>query len=280
MLKDVVDYLQSALTSRTKEAAIPPKDEDEAQQRVAQLAAELEPLVLSDSFLRKCLMCRDWHQQEAATVARNFSRFRDSAGWPYRIECTEDVKAALLSGLHWILPTRDIDGRPMLVYNGKVLDSINARITPQQRISIESLQKMGCFLMELLTDDPACHQHGVALVFDVGGITLGLLRHFTLADIKRGVMMWKESFPCKLRRVYVLRASPVISSIVHFVLGLLAKKIRDRVHFVKTDSPDDNQSDEPFWLFVRKDSVPPSLGGTLRFDWPAEVERIIASAAS
>ena len=67
-------------------------------------------LSLEDSFLLQALRARDFVVPEAAEVCSNFVTFRRGAGWPYRISALA-IQPALVSGMHWLLPGTDREGR-------------------------------------------------------------------------------------------------------------------------------------------------------------------------
>lgn len=69
----------------------------------------------------------------------------------------------------------------------------------------------------------------MCLVVDLRGLSWELMWQVSsLSDIQRGVAMWKDTFPCKLRRVLVVRASAVSEFLIETVLSFVAPKIQQR----------------------------------------------------
>ncbi len=58
--------------------------------------------------------------------------------------------------------------------------------------------------MELVTREPAVQHGGVTLLVDLKGVGLGLATAFGVDDVRRGIGMWRDAFPAKLKRLLVV----------------------------------------------------------------------------
>lgn len=244
--------------------------------------------VLPAALLGKCLAQHKGNAVKAAAVADGFLRFRRSVAWPFRIPA-HDVEAALRSGMHMLLPLQRGTGRRM--HQAAVLQdssdtaksdltvpaaclTYNVALLQQSQCSVEEFQKMGTFLMERVTDQLAVQQRGVALVVDCAGVELGsLLRTIGLADLRRGVLMWRGAFPCRLRRIWVLDAPGSASAICGALTRLLTPRVRKRIRFgCRTTDGLSELADDLGDVF----ELPESLGGRASLNWNAEVDRYLA----
>lgn len=239
--------------------------------------------VLPDGLLRKCLAQHKGNAEKAAVVAEGFLRFRRSVGWPFRI-AAHDVETALRSGMHMLLPLRKETGRHhATVPQDCAMDVVapaaclvyNVALLQPSHCSIEEYQKMGTFLMEQATDQLAVQQHGVALVVDCAGVELScLLRTMGLADLRRGVLMWRGAFPCRLRRIWVLDAPGSAGTICRTLARLLAPRVRERIRFgCRTTGGLSELADDLGDIF----ELPDSLGGSAPLNWNAEVDRYLVA---
>jgi len=194
------------------------------------LGEELVP----DAFLRKCLVYQQWDVQAAARIVLGFLRFRRAAKWPLRIP-TGAVEKVLHTGFHWLLRPEagaqtpadwdsSGDGGPAgcLVFNMSRLDP--------RVCSVQDYQKMSMFLMERATDDLETQQRGIAIVVDFRGMEFSrLISIVGVDDIRRGVLLWKGAFPCRLRRIWLLAPPSGIRFLTAGILQLLSPKVRNRV---------------------------------------------------
>lgn len=261
------------------------RDEVDAVAKVRQALAVQHRALVTDDFLQKCVTQHRRRPEGAVVVATGFLQFRSSVGWPLRIRAQE-VERALRTGMHWLIQSRHLgqeaaapgaqawDGSSgrgpagCLVYNAASLDP---SICP-----IEEYQKMGSFLMEQATDNPTIQEQGIALIIDLAGVTISsMMRIMGLEDIRRGVLMWKGAFPCRLRRIWLVDAPRGSRPLTLPMLAMLAPKVRQRIRFAwrKDGGLGKLAQDLEGGLF----RLPPALGGTnAKFDWAAEVEQYLA----
>eukprot|EP00656_Telonema_subtile_P052762 TRINITY_DN7430_c0_g1_i2.p2 TRINITY_DN7430_c0_g1~~TRINITY_DN7430_c0_g1_i2.p2 ORF type:complete len:170 (+),score=51.35 TRINITY_DN7430_c0_g1_i2:576-1085(+) len=144
-----------------------------------------------------------------------------------------------------------------------------------KRFPVKEYQRMGAFIVERAVDDPAVMSDGVCLVVDLGRLTMGkVLKMSGPNDMKRGIAMWQQAFPCKLRRVFLLNTSAVTRTAVKVAKALLEKKLAKRIQVV---SPD---------LHELHEEVPPeilpagTLGGSMEFSWRRTVDGMMEQEAA
>ena len=164
--------------------------------------ADVDAAAPPPHFLAQALRVAKLDVPRALRVCANLGRFRAGERWALPLRGRDVDTACLRSGMHVVLP-RDRRGRPLLLYDAARLD---VGLAP-----LSEYQKMGSYLMEAMTSAAADQHGGVALVVDLGGearvgATWALARAFSIADVRRGVLMWRDTFPAKLKRVYITRA--------------------------------------------------------------------------
>lgn len=232
-------------------------------------------LLLSDAFLRKCLVFQRGNPQLAANTAARFLQLRREAGWPFNIQATE-IQRALQTGMHWLLRqsssspttshwkdgTTGSDGGPAacLVFNMKLL---NIDVCP-----IEEYQKMTLYLMERATDDPEAQRRGVALILDFRGLQVLRLKGILgMHDILRSLRLWVGAFPCRMRRIWLIEPGLSVKLLTSAVLQFLSQKMRERVRITEQTNLAELVNDLSPCV-----ELPPSLGGESSFDWSIVVE--------
>lgn len=228
-------------------------------------ACHITSAPLPDGFLLQCLRSRSGVYDEALMVARNFLAFRRGAGWPLRLTARDVSGGPLESGAHWILPGKDKEGRGLFVFN---VGRIDTRLG-----SLERYQQMGAYLVERLTREEEVQRTGLVMVVNMAHVPLGLYRSLiSLTDAKRGVRMWQDAFPSKLKRIYVVGGSRWLLQAVRLVVAMLGKKLRKRVRVLPHQ--------EALQEDIDAEQLPPCLGGRLEgFDWAQWVATVVAEEA-
>mmetsp|Transcript_24782 Transcript_24782/g.56019 ORF Transcript_24782/g.56019 Transcript_24782/m.56019 type:complete len:286 (-) Transcript_24782:320-1177(-) len=238
-----------------------PVDETAARQLRLSLGQD-KCASLPDGFLEKCLVYQSSDPERAETIIEGFLRFRTEARWSFRIPADE-VETALRSGLHWLLWGKSADDAEgpaaCLVFNMAALDC--------QACSVEEYQKLSMFLMERATDHLAVQRRGVALVVDFRGAQFSKLSaKMHVEDLKRGLRCWVGSFPCRMRRIWLLGAPSPVRWLTSAMARLLSPKVRARIRFAEATALKTVQEDLGDFI-----DLPPALGGTAQFDWDEEV---------
>ncbi|GAB5035282.1 retinaldehyde-binding protein 1 [Nannochloropsis oceanica] len=220
------------------------------------------PPPLPRGFLLQCLRSRSGVYDEALMVARNFLAFRRGAGWPLRLKAKDVMGGPLESGAHWILPGRDKEGRGIFVFNVGKIDT--------RKASLEKYQQVGAYLVERFTRDEEMQRTGLVMIVNLASVPFGLCRALvSLKDAKRGIRMWQDAFPCKLKRIYVVGGSLWLLRAMRLVVAMLGKKLQNRVRVLPHL--------EALHRDVDRDNIPPCLGGSLeRFEWGEWVAKVAA----
>jgi hypothetical protein len=208
------------------------------------------------AWARQALIVQRGSVDYAAKKLTKLAAFRDRYGWAYRLEVDNRVAAALRSDMHWVLPGADKRGRRVVVYNARALRGSK---------DLEALQKSLCLLLERLTLDEETVRRGVVVVADLSGYSLMMLRKLSVTDARRGSDMLAD-FPCRLRMIYAVNLPRLLSPVASFIRACLSKRQKDRLKV--------NASPLKLADFDAA-CLPPTLGGTLTFDWPVQAEVVV-----
>ncbi|KAJ8599243.1 hypothetical protein CTAYLR_006217 [Chrysophaeum taylorii] len=208
-------------------------------------------------------------KEKAKKVCLNLHKFRTTWGWPLEISSntTKLLEPALRSGMHWVLPGRDAKGRKVITYRPENI----------HKAPVPDLQLMMCYLLERETRDLQTLEAGFTIVVDLeGGAASAILcrrrKLLTIADVRRGTSMFKDSFPCRVRAIYVANLPRALLPLAGLVKSALPAKLRGRVAM----------SHKPPALFpalladVPLAMLPAAMGGQdARFDWDAQVDKML-----
>ena len=108
-------------------------------------------------------------------------------------------------------------------------------------------------------------RRGVVVVADCSGYSLSMLRKLSVVDARRGSDMVGD-FPCRLRMIYAVNLPTLLSPVASFIRACLSKRQKDRLRV--------NVSLSKLADFDPR-RLPPSLGGSLEFDWAALAEVVV-----
>lgn len=247
-------------------------------------------------FATACLRSRDFDKTLALRLIRRFDGFRRRAGWPYamQLHASPEVLRALCSGVHWVLPRPDLEGRTLVVFRPRLLEKIH----------VEIAQRMGCFVLEWATGFIPTPVHerasrhlphagqSVAFIVDLAGVGADVLFRFGMSDLRRGFTMWQDRFPVKLRVVYLLDAGAASRIVLGLCQTFMPEKLRQRVFSFNSGAASGPGSfaDLRARLGGRLDGVPAEWGGRLDYSasdgaeapgdcgWAAVVRRELAAA--
>lgn len=137
---------------------------------------------------------------------------------------------------------------------------------------------MGCFMMqwatglwptptnELQSRHAQCLDQAITFVVDLAGVGPSMAARFGPRDMERGIRMWQDCFPVKLRAIYVLNAWAPIRGVVGMAKVLLSKKLGERlVQFSSKESGPCGLADLRARLGGRIEGLPREWGGQLDY---------------
>jgi hypothetical protein len=177
----------------------------------------------------------------------------------------DQLRDALASGVHWILPKRDKFDRVVIVLRPHKL---NFRLLP-----LEAYQLMGSFCTQWSTgittspgvDNIPSADLYVSMVIDLSYMGIGNLTGFGLTDIERGIRMWQGTFPLKLRAIYFINSGTILNGVINIATSFLTQKMKDRI---VTFDIFGEESKRDFFdrLGGDLDAIPRSWGGNLDYE--------------
>jgi hypothetical protein len=252
-------------------------DEREASERTSQLRSGLEayhrsklgagcPVPTTPGFVRCCLRAKKYQVPKALQLATNYAQFRVRAGWGPGAVTAAELRPELSLGLNLLLPNPDAQGNVVLTQSmSKMLDAGS---------SLERLQRAGYYLLHRALQRREAQERGIALLLDFQGFSLSALRNIRMEDLRRGVSMLQDCFPARLCVIYVLNEPRWLLLLVQLLRPLLSR----------------DSMEQKFRLCGKGEGLRPhipaaqlpsslGLGGTLEFDWEAQLQRWEAEEA-
>lgn len=269
-----LSYVRSKLSGVELEDETPIKtpSNDEIEMVVQRVLATVNdvPDDVVRQWARPCLIVHKLRLDRAVEVCLNLIAFRRRWGWPLRLDDARPLEAALRVGMHWVLPGRDRLGRRVVTYRA-------AALSPPKR-PIAELQQMMCLLLERLTlNDPRFAQDGVIFLVDLKGASINTIKHFALADIRRGMDMLTDAFPARLRAIYVINLPRLLLPLATLVRSFLPPKLTSRLHVTHVSAASFPRLQQD--LHLRE--IPTSMGGTFAaFNWDDIVDRLLEVPAA
>lgn len=260
-----------------------------------------------DTFLRCCLRAKKYGPAGAATLVRNYTSLRAGTRWLPGAVRVCALQAELASGVNLLLPLRDNQGNVVIsqtmskVRHGRwhgrrsswfPLELVSAAcplvpargtgrrhepaLTPvpptspqlvvNKTHSIGRYQCAGFYLLHRALQQPTAQTHGAALLLDFGGFSFtSMLAHIGPSDLRRGVAMMQDSAPAHLNVIYLLHPPKWLARLLAMLRPLLRKDSLKQ-KFVLLERV------EALFEHIPAASLPEQLGGTLQYDWPAQLE--------
>eukprot|EP00904_Undaria_pinnatifida_P006172 jgi/Undpi1/2685/HiC_scaffold_13.g06063.m1 len=176
-----------------------------------------------DRLLLQCLEYANGDMAQATKVCSTFCNFRLSQGWGLVLSPGE-LEGPLRSRVHTLTEQTDRMGRAILTFSPGKLD--------MRKASPEAYHKMLCYVLQEILKKQDFQKKGIVLLVDARGVGFGLLRHFVLADYKRGLGMLSGAFPAKLKAIRILHPNRALALALSIALPLLSAKMRARVEIV------------------------------------------------
>jgi len=174
------------------------------------------------------LRARDFDPDQAVALLRTFLQFRKYYHWQTHVRTSDDgILRALYSQAHWILPRKDIYGRTVIVMHPARFDTSIA--------SMDVFLRMGAFIMQWATGLTRSCPEGegrdlyCTFIVDFSGVTMRTVTAFGPSTVAKGVQLWQNCYPVKLRGIYLLNTGRVMSGAVACAKSLMAPKLRDRI---------------------------------------------------
>ncbi|CAN8026929.1 unnamed protein product, partial [Ixodes persulcatus] len=223
---------------------------------VAQLRALLseDPALhcpLDEDFLVKFLRSRKFHVRETLDIIRRYFRVRQEHTdifdnlLPSRI-----LYDAILhqNKLMTVPKKRDFLGRLIVIFK---MGAWNPAVCSLNELFRLVLVGTECNLM-----DPTNQIAGIVGVVDLDGLHISHCLYFTPSEIRKAVKIMQDSYPLRIKGVYVINNPPVFQLIYALVRLLLKPKNRERLHVIGRDY-------EKLHTFVPREGLPTEYGGLL-----------------
>ncbi|KAK9403266.1 alpha-tocopherol transfer protein [Crotalus adamanteus] len=177
---------------------------------------------LSDACLIRFLRCRDFDNNLAWKVLKNYHRWRR--------ECPEittnlhppSYLSLLQTGLFGISKRRDPSGSRVIFYR-------IARWDPKI-FTADDLFRVSIMLSELIVREPDTQRNGTKSIFDLQGWKFAHAFQITPAMIKKIAFILTDGFPLKVREIHLIREPVIFYRVFNLIKHFLPEKIKARIH--------------------------------------------------
>ncbi|CAM9229959.1 unnamed protein product [Pylaiella littoralis] len=170
-------------------------------------------------LLHQCLEYANYDTVGAIKVCSTFCKFRQSEGWGLVLSA-EELEGPLRSRVHTLTAGRDRTGRGMITFTPGKLDV--------KKAPPADYHKMLCYVLQEVLKDEELQTKGLVLLVDARDVGFRMLRHFTMADYRRGLRMLGGAFPAKIKAIRILHINRAIGIALSVAMPLLSAKMRDR----------------------------------------------------
>lgn len=185
------------------------------------LPAGSSPLLLSSSFLERCLRSKKLSVARAEGVVRRYAQFRQLPGWS--TIHAESVAREARTAFNTVLPCTDACGRVVFTQRMSRLDLRLADAEPDKGpTTIEAYQRMAYYCLHRALHARGPHA-GLALLIDFRGFGWGQIARMRWSDFRRGIAMVEQSFPARLDCIYVLHPPSWITRLLAVLRPFLRK---------------------------------------------------------
>jgi len=215
-----------------------------------------------DQFLLAFLRARKYRVSKACEVCLSFARFWFAHADLVDGLCAKEVRAVWSLGLMGFLPqTRDVHGNTVTVLRMGAFDM--ARPGFVEAYTAKNMLRLSLYILTMLFDSEDMQLHGACYVETLEGFSLvNMLKLSGLmsgADQKEMMSAGVDTFPMRIRDIYVIKQPSYFSIFWMLVKPFLKAKLTKRLHLLGDDLP-------ALHKLVDKKGLPADFGGDLPFD--------------
>ena len=217
-------------------------------------------------FVRACLRAKKYQPQKSAALLQAYEQFRQRAGWVAGTVSEADLHALLATGFNMLLPHPDLYGHVVVTQSMGLLD------LSLPDASMERYQKVGYYLLHRALQRGRAQTHGLAMMIDFADFSFGrMLRHVRVSDLRRGVGMLQDCSPAHLDALYIANAPRWIERLLGMIRPMLRQdSLQKKLILLGAEGVAPH---------FKPGTLPQQLGGTLEFDWQAQLARWAAAEA-
>ena len=209
-------------------------------------------LAVGGQLVLAILRARSHDVQKSFKLARHFSLYREAHSWPLHMQVA-DCRELLRCGVCQLLPDLDDEGRAMLLIEGRRLEL--------GQHAIEGYIKAAHLVLErAVLGNSRVQRAGVCVILDLDDTAAG-----DALALQSVIKTMQDTFPCKVKRIYVVNAGLMMRFTLRIVVKTLKPKLQERIVLL------DKLKHLYAWIPTTK--LPTKLGGLREFDWDEWINR-------
>ena len=228
-----------------------------------------------DRFLLAFLRARKYRVSKACEVCLSFAKFWYAHPDIVNGLCAKEVRAVWSLGLMGFLPaSRDVHGNTVTVLRMGAFDM--ARPGFVETYTAANMLRLSLYILCMLFDSDEMQLHGACYVETLEGFSLlnmlklsGLM---SAADQKELMSAGVDTFPMRIRDIYVVKQPAYFSVFWALVKPFLKAKLTKRLHLLGDDLPALHKLVDPAGL-------PADFGGALPLDLGGFLDELEAREA-
>jgi len=202
---------------------------------------------LAVAFLR----FREYGVVDAVARLGRFLEFRARFEVQRQVTLNPTLKAMLLDGTRVLLPGTDKEGRALMLMTMRHNRPYEPKLL---------MQVTNWVIMKTLARGPLVQKKGVTSILDLEGSSFKNIDLSQMKEIRPSTM---KCFPIRTGQCFVINTSAIADVIIPLI-KVFSDKMGSRITIVKDVSE--------IHQYIDKSQLPPSLGGTLNFDFKKWVD--------
>ncbi|XP_070533460.1 alpha-tocopherol transfer protein-like [Ptychodera flava] len=176
-----------------------------------------------DTFLLRYLRVRKFNVERAYKTLVHYYEVRDQFKELYADYTPSDVVQQLKDQIHWILRSRDKDGRRVFIVRPGNWDLEKYSITP--------CLKTAMMLMELICEEEETQINGVVVIADYSGMSMKHVKQLNPIVVRKLADTIQNALPLRLKAIHYVNQPKIFDIIFGLFKPFFSEKMLKRLHF-------------------------------------------------